>query len=397
MKIIEKETLKKEYQINIWSDTKVEEFQEKLLSWYDQHRRDLPWRKDQNPYRIWVSEIMLQQTRVETVIPYFNNFMKKFPTVNDLAHAPEDEVLKAWEGLGYYSRARNLHTAAKQVVFEFGGKFPDTYDELIKLKGIGPYTAGAIASMAFNEKVPAVDGNVMRVVSRLFEIDLDIKRAKNFKVFFSVAYHLMDEKRPGDFNQAMMDLGSMIMTPKASRPDLSPVKEFDASYLNETWEKYPVVTKAKAARVINMWGIALKNTRGEYLLEKRPNKGLLANLWTFPLVPESQLQKSEDGKTQKSFQNNLKPTSEELDKLTKAFKNKYGLQITIIPTVHYEIGHVFSHRIWNITELEASTNEDDTPPNCEWVKEEDFENYTFPTVQQKMVEQIMSDSQTVLF
>ena len=172
----------KEYGIEMWEADKIASFREKLLTWYDENKRDLPWRRSNNPYHIWVSEIMLQQTRVDTVIPYYERFLDWFPTVADLAQAPEDRLLKAWEGLGYYSRVRNMQKAAQQIMIDFAGKFPDRYEGIASLKGIGPYTAGAIASIAFGLAEPAVDGNVMRVLSRLFEVDLDIGQPSNRKV-----------------------------------------------------------------------------------------------------------------------------------------------------------------------------------------------------------------------
>ena len=216
-----KEELKEKFNIEMWSEDKIKAFQEILFDWYDQQEaeHDFPWRETKDPYAIWISEIMLQQTRTDTVIPYFERFLEAFPTIEDLAETPEDKVLKMWEGLGYYSRARNLKEAAMQIMLHYDGVFPDTPKEMLKLKGIGPYTAGAISSMAFGLPTPAIDGNLMRVLSRLFEIDLDITKAKNRKVFETVALYLIDEERPGDFNQALMDLGRTVCTPKNYFPD----------------------------------------------------------------------------------------------------------------------------------------------------------------------------------
>ena len=199
----------KEYGIVMWDAEKIASFRRTLLDWYDREKRDLPWRRTKNPYYIWVSEIMLQQTQVQTVIPYYERFLNWFPTVKDLAEAPEEKLLKAWEGLGYYSRVRNMQKAAKQIMDDFDGRFPDTYDNIAKLKGIGPYTAGAISSIAFDLPEPAVDGNVMRVMARLFEVNYDIGDPKNRKIFQAIMEILIDPDRPGDFNQALMDLGSI--------------------------------------------------------------------------------------------------------------------------------------------------------------------------------------------
>ena len=173
--------------VKMWAEEKIERFRKALLDWYDKEKRDLPWRRTSDPYAIWVSEIMLQQTRVDTVIPYYERFLATFPTVKDLAEAPEDVLLKCWEGLGYYSRVRNMQKAAVQVMEEFGGVFPNTYEGILSLKGIGPYTAGAIASIAFGLPEPAVDGNLMRVISRLFEVNLDIGNPSNRWAFQEIA------------------------------------------------------------------------------------------------------------------------------------------------------------------------------------------------------------------
>ncbi len=184
-----------------------------LISWYHKHYRKLPWRETNDPYKIWLSEIILQQTRVAQGLPYYEKFVDKYSSVFDLAQAPQDEVLRLWQGLGYYSRARNLHTCAQEIVEQHNGVFPGEYSELLKLKGIGKYTAAAIASFAFKKPVPVVDGNVYRVLARLFNIDLNIADAKNFNVFFETAKSLISDDRPDLFNQAIMELGATICTP----------------------------------------------------------------------------------------------------------------------------------------------------------------------------------------
>lgn len=236
----------KEYGIVMWPEEKIISFREKLLNWYDENKRDLPWRRSKNPYHIWVSEIMLQQTRVDTVIPYYERFLDWFPTVESLATAPEERLLKAWEGLGYYSRVRNMQDAAQQIMTDFGGQFPNTYEGISSLKGIGPYTAGAISSIAFNLPEPAVDGNVMRVLARLFEVNHDIGIPSNRKIFQAMMEILIDPERPGDFNQALMDLGSDIEAPVNPRPEESPVKDFSAAYQNGTMDRYPIKAPKKS-------------------------------------------------------------------------------------------------------------------------------------------------------
>ena len=380
-----KEELKEKFNIEMWTEDKIKEFQSILLAWYDQENHDFPWRKNKNPYNIWISEIMLQQTRVDTVIPYFENFIEEFPTIKSLAEASEDKVLKLWEGLGYYSRARNLKTAAEQIMIQHKGVFPKDPKEMIKLKGIGPYTTGAIGSMAFDLPIPAIDGNLMRVLSRLFEIDLDITQAKNRKVFETVALYIIDPDRPGDFNQAMMDLGRTVCTPKNYFPERSPVKEFNASYINDTWQYYPVKKAKNKAKPVSYIALALKNEKGEFLLEKRPSTGLLANMWMFLMVSVEKI--LTDG-TWKLFEAEI---LESLNKEERTFvenyiNEQYQLPINLNQQTAGVVEHVFSHLIWKISIFEgsiASTSER-LPENCEWVAVEDFDNYVFPTVQKKL-------------
>lgn len=386
-----REELKENYHIEMWSEPKIKDFRKVLLTWYDSQEADhnFPWRVTNDPYKIWISEIMLQQTRTDTVIPYFERFMEAFPDVHTLADAPEDKVLKLWEGLGYYSRARNIKEAAMQIVLQHGGVFPNEPKEIEKLKGIGPYTTGAISSMAFNLPTPAIDGNLMRVLSRLFEIDLDIGVAKNRKVFQTVARYLIDPDRPGDWNQAMMDLGRTICTPKNYFPEQSPVKEFNASYINETWQEYPVKKPKSKPKPVTYIALILKNAKGEYYMEQRPETGLLANMWTFPLIQVEDI--ITDG-TWKPF----KPVIlEAIDDDEKSFivdyvKEQYGLEIQLNDQTSGVVDHVFSHLKWSISIFEGIVTQEveerllDT--NRAWMSEDNFEEYVFPTVQKKLWE-----------
>ena len=194
-------------------------FSDRVIDWYSNYKRNLPWRHTKDPYKIWLSEIILQQTRVDQGLPYYERFVEAFPTVQELANAPEDEVLRLWQGLGYYSRARNLHAASKYVVAELNGVFPDRFVDILKLKGVGTYTAAAIASFAFDEVVPVVDGNVYRVLSRLFNDATDISSGKGQKHFFALANELIDDKKPAEFNQAIMEFGALYCTPKSPNCD----------------------------------------------------------------------------------------------------------------------------------------------------------------------------------
>ncbi|MNM06198.1 putative A/G-specific adenine glycosylase YfhQ [compost metagenome] len=263
-------------------------FSMRLLEWYNEQKRDLPWRRSRDPYKIWVSEIMLQQTRVDTVIPYFYRFIERFPTIDALAEAPEEEVLKAWEGLGYYSRARNLQSAAQQVKELYGGKVPDDREAVFGLKGVGPYTAGAILSIAFNRPEPAVDGNVMRVLSRFFLIEDDIAKPKTRIKMEALAKSLIPEGEASSFNQALMEHGALTCTPKSPRCLVCPVMERCAGRLAGVETELPVKTKAKPPRPEERLA-ALVEGRGEHagrvLIRQRPTRGLLARMWELPHWP----------------------------------------------------------------------------------------------------------------
>lgn len=373
----------KKYGIEMWEDEKITSFRQKLLTWYDENKRDLPWRRSNNPYHIWISEIMLQQTRVDTVIPYYERFLDWFPTVQDLAIAPEERLLKAWEGLGYYSRVRNMQEAAQQIVAEFEGEFPHTYEGIFSLKGIGPYTAGAIASIAFGLPEPAVDGNVMRVLSRLFEVNLDIGIPANRKVFQTMMEMLIDSERPGDFNQALMDLGSDIEATVNPRPEDSPVKEFSAAFLHGTMEKYPIKAPKKKPVPVYLYGLIIQDAQGQFLLEKNETSGLLAGFWHFPLIEvgefpdDEQLSLFEIAENQVSF--DLSPK--------ESFEQDYDVVVDW-QSVHFpQIQHVFSHRKWQIRLLYGQVVNATEMPKQEqvlWLHPDEFDNYPFAKPQQKM-------------
>ncbi|MDN6625859.1 MAG: A/G-specific adenine glycosylase [Pisciglobus halotolerans] len=380
-------TKEKDSLIN-WPPEKIAAFRAVLLSWYDIEKRELPWRENHDPYRIWVSEIMLQQTRVDTVIPYYLNFLELFPTIADLA-AAEEVLLKAWEGLGYYSRVRNMQTAAIQIMTDYNGKMPADPVEIQKLKGIGPYTAGAISSMAFQLPEPAVDGNIMRILSRLFEIDADIAMPKNRKLFEEILRELIDPYRPGDFNQALMDLGSSICTPKNYHPELSPVKEFNQSYQNGTWEKYPVKSKKKKPKPIYYVGLIVKNDKGEFLLEKRPDNGLLAKMWTFPLIEKPAFKEALFPKDKLTFTVLEEKSEKIISELVEETQATYAISPIYMKQPFAEVTHVFSHLRWKIAVYFGYVNEDlvdSIPEKCKWVSPDEFDLYTFPKPQQKMWE-----------
>ena len=257
---------------------------EALLPWYALHRRDLPWRKDKDPYHIWVSEIMLQQTRVEAVKGYYARFLDALPTVEALAKADDELLHKLWEGLGYYSRVRNLKKAAIQVMERHNGVFPNTHPEVSALAGIGPYTAGAICSIAFNLPTPAVDGNVLRVISRLTDDDTPIDRPA-FRKRITESLASVYPQQAGDFTQALMELGATVCGPNR-KPDCEncPCKDFCCGYAHGTAENLPV-KKTKPQRRIEAKTVFILSCDGCYALRKRPDSGLLAGLWEFPNVP----------------------------------------------------------------------------------------------------------------
>ena len=373
----------KDYGINMWEEEKIASFREKLLAWYDANKRDLPWRRTQDPYKIWISEIMLQQTRVDTVIPYYERFLDWFPTVADLAQAPEEKLLKAWEGLGYYSRVRNMQKAAQQIMEDHGGVFPSSYEKISKLKGIGPYTAGAIASIAFGLPEPAVDGNVMRVLARLFEVDYDIGVPTNRKIFQAMMEFLIDPDRPGDFNQALMDLGSDIESPINPRPEESPVKEFSAAYQHGTMDRYPIKAPKKKPVPVYLTAYIIKDSQGRYLLEKNEREGLLSGFWHFPLIEVGSLSENLGQLSLLDGQGHLVDNPEIL-----SFEQDYDLVIDWQDRSYPIVQHVFSHRKWQVQlryglvkEGEQSTSE-----STVWLLPEEFSAYPFAKPQQKIWE-----------
>jgi len=253
-----------------------------LLAWYRRNQRSLPWRKTSDPYRIWISEIMLQQTQVDTVIPYYHRFLKAFPTVSSLARAPLQNVLKVWENLGYYSRARNIHAAARMIVEKFSGRIPDNLEVIQTLPGIGQYTAGAILSIAYGQAIPAVDGNVRRILCRLFAIRKPVDDTREQKQLQKIAALLIPVKHPGDFNQALMDLGATIC--KAKNPDCSrcPVACHCQARFHDLQNVLPIIRKAPAIPHRQAASAVIRNSKGMLLVVQRPASGLLASLWKLP-------------------------------------------------------------------------------------------------------------------
>ena len=372
----------------LWGEEKITAFQTEFLEWYERTRRDLPWRENSDPYRVWVSEIMLQQTQVVTVIPYFYRFMEWFPTISDLAEAEEEKLLKAWEGLGYYSRVRNMQKAAQQLVADHNGQMPNTIEEISELKGIGPYTAGAISSIAFGLPEPAIDGNVMRVFSRLFELDADIAKPSSRKVFDHVVRQVMPHQDPSSFNQAIMDLGATVCMPKTPTCESCPLSTYCQSYEKGTMLNFPVKSKKVKSKPVYYVAHVIKNNSGEYVLEQRPETGLLANLWTFPLieVTKEAYDKLNVEDTKEFAQ--LELIAEDSPSYISVLKEQ-----ETCPTVWQtkpvgEVTHIFSHLKWHISIGYGQVERADysLTDRQKWVPADQFSEYPFPKPQQKMVE-----------
>lgn len=354
-------------ELNQIENIDINNFQQDLISWFEAEQRDLPWRKDKDPYKVWVSEIMLQQTRVDTVIPYFYRFIEQFPTIKALAEAEEDKVLKAWEGLGYYSRARNLQSAVKEVYEKYGGKVPNTQNEISSLKGVGPYTAGAILSIAYGLPEPAVDGNVMRVLSRILSIWEDIAKDSTRKIFEEAVRKLISHENPSYFNQALMELGALICTPTSPSCLLCPVREHCTAFHEGTQHELPVKTKNKKQRHVRIVAAVITDAEGKILIHRRPETGLLANLWEFPNIEVSL-----------PYVNEKKQLADAINSLLKTD--------VYIDEMLGQIEHVFSHLTWNINaykgEIQSLEEEID---EYKLVTINEMESFAFSVSHQKML------------
>lgn len=346
-------------------------FSRELLQWYLDNKRDLPWRRQNNPYYTWVSEIMLQQTRVDTVIPYFERFIAKFPTATALADAPEEEVLKAWEGLGYYSRARNLQFAAREIKEQYAGELPNDKAAISGLKGIGPYTAGAIMSIAFNQPEPAVDGNVMRVLSRYFRLHEDIAKPSTRPHIEHIARELIPSGHAMDFNQALMELGALVCTPKSPACLLCPVMAHCAGRIAGEEQLLPIKTKAKPPKPELRYAALIEGSgqyAGKLLIRKRPDSGLLARMWELPhmLAPKhASLAGLAD--------------AEAMD-LLRGTLYKEGVQATLIER-YVDAEHTFSHIHWQMRVFRAeASDETPLPKGYVFIGPEDMEGYAFPNL-----------------
>ena len=349
-------------------EPKLSPFQKKLLTWYAKHKRDLPWRRTKNPYRIWVSEVMLQQTQVDTVIPYYRRWLKKFPTIKSLANASLDEVLKAWEGLGYYSRARNLHKAAKDIVKRRRGRFPKNFEEIRKLSGIGRYTAGAIASIAFDLPYPVLDGNVSRVLVRLYAISKPPKLPEVAKELWDYAEKLLPKRFPGDFNQALMELGARICLSKKPLCLFCPVSEQCEARQLGMEESLPAKSPTRKIPLLQD-AIAILKHKDRYFIQQRPPEGLLGGLWEFP-----------GGKIEN------RETAEVC--LHRELQEELGVKARILRRLPM-VKHAYTHFKVILYPFECRLDggkikKADMPSR--WVRFEEFSQYAFPTANRKIFE-----------
>lgn len=349
---------------------------DKLIDWFHEHKREMPWRSSSDPYKIWVSEIMLQQTRVDQAQPYFDRFIKRFPTVYDLAEASQQEVLKVWEGLGYYSRARHLHHAAQKVVEEYEGKLPDTYEEISDLKGIGPYTAAAVLSIAFHKPYAAVDGNIVRVLTRYFGIEEDIRSSKTRRKIQELADKLIDEDQPGDFNQALMELGALVCTPTNPTCNKCPLKAACSAFNQVKTDEIPYKSPSRSKPHHHIGVAVLLNGNDQVLVALRPDDVMLGGLWEFP---------GGKNKDNESIRETVK----------RECREELGVDIDLYQHIA-SIDHAYSH--FKIT-LHAFTgrisNGKPTPKESQqikWVPLDQLDEYPFPKANRTLINKLTDEN-----
>lgn len=354
----------------------VESFPSKaLVRWFRNHRRDLPWRGDASPYEVWVAEVMLQQTRVSTVEQYYDEFLREFPTVEALAEAAQDEVLKAWEGMGFYARARRLHSASQTVIEEHDGEVPSDYQELKELSGIGDYTAAAIEAFAFNGERPVMDGNVHRVITRWAGIDTPIDRADtDARIRNVLEGALKKSENPGELSEGLMELGALICTP--SNPDCEncPLFENCEAFQGNRVQQLPV-TRESDEKPHHEIAVAVILENDDVLISRRPEEKMLGGLWEFPGG------KLEDGETLR-------------EALCREMKEELGIEITVGAKIT-EVPHEYSHLSINLHAYFCNV-EDGQPTSREgqkwkWVPRKDLEEYAFPKANKQVLEELMSD------
>lgn len=349
---------------------------ERLLAWFKAEARDLPFRGTTDPYAVWVSEIILQQTRVDQGTPYYNRFVAAFPTVEALAAAPEEAVLKLWEGLGYYSRARNLHAAARMVCEQHGGRFPETAAQLRMLPGVGPYTAAAVASIAFGERVAVLDGNVKRVLARLYALDDCIDAPETERELWRLAQTLVPPRNPGDFNQAMMELGARVCTPRTPACMACPAASECRAHAEGREAELPV-RKPKAATPLHEIVTAVIERDGCFLVGRRPHGGMLGGLWEFP-----------GGKVEKGEDHALA--------LARECREELGVTVRVGGLVAC-VRHAYTHFriVMSVYRCEITDGEPAALAHTElrWVRPEDFDTLAFPKANHKFLPLLRGDAE----
>jgi len=352
--------------------TSSKALQKQLLKWYAEEKREMPWRNDLNPYRILVSEFMLQQTQVKTVIPYFERWMKSFPTVQKLAQARESTVLKHWEGLGYYSRARNLKKAAQKIQQDYSGKVPDSMDDILKLPGVGRYTAGAVLSIAFGQKVPVLDGNVKRVLSRLFLLKENGNNRKSENILWEAMQNLLPETGAGDFNQAFMELGATVCLPKNPICLLCPLKRSCKAQKSAQQNLYPPPKQKMLTTKIEV-SAAVIIRRNKIYIQKRKLGGLMGGLWEFP-GGKFESRESAEQCLHREIKEELGVALHIDEKLMKVKHSYTRFRVTL----HVFLCRIRSGRV--------------SPTECEehnWVKAEELDTYPFPAANVKIVKYLI--------
>lgn len=350
------------------SDPSPSEVRSRLLDWYDANRRDLPWRRTRDPYRILIAEVLLQRTRIVSGTPYYERFLARFPTVRDLADASLDDVLAVWEGLGFYGRARNLHAAARAVVERFGGEIPRSFEALESLPGMGPYTAGAVASIAFSVPVPAVDGNVTRVIARLFRIREDVRKGSAVRRIAEIAARLVSPDRPGAFNQAVMELGATVCTPTSPACSRCPLEVLCLARAAGEERQLPVRASSRRSPTVPV-AFGLVQSDDRVLLVRRPSGGLLAGLWAFP-------------------GGEVPPGGDPRKGLASLVEAQTGLRVR----VHDEaarITHAFSHRRWSGPIYRCEIRADARPAeDARWMSRRDVRSVPMVSFHRKILESL---------
>ncbi len=350
-------------------------FRKNLIDWYRQNRRELPWRETSDPYKIWISEIMLQQTRVDQALPYYQRFMSLFPTVYDLAEAGRQKVLKAWEGLGYYSRARNMHQAAQTIVEAYHGKIPDSWENIIRLKGIGPYTAAAILSIAYRKPYAVVDGNVIRVITRFFGIREDVRSTAVRRTIQELADELIDRDHPGEFNQALMETGATVCTPANPGCDKCPLSNDCITVKTAAFDAIPYKSPAKKRPHYHIGVGIIQNDRNEVLIALRPENAMLGGLWEFP------------GGKQEGDETIPETIRREL-------REELGVEVEVTRPL-MSLKHAYSHftitlHAW-FCRLLSGTPKPAGSQEIRWIPLRSLDDYPFPTANRKLIGRLLAE------